>query len=337
MSLPDNFICRPYRGVSVQHWPGPLEEAAVREVLLAREAYRRTEFIVLRGAGDATALVRITCAAREELFNPIAGVEWLGGPDDCTYDVRHDIDSANATALAEVALAAAAGPSPSICVVEGRYQHVNFIVRARPLTVRLVDVVPPEPPRLLDLARQAIAIDEDLPPVLLRPQLLDVPTLAAAAPDPPGGAGVSPERPGGAGVSPERPGGAGVSPGRHYLLPCQGAGLDLPGTVDYLDQRPARADWTLVGCERSRQFHRWFYGDDAERQVELCPDRLIPADDTIATLLRCCLIERGIRVDGNRAVVPWGTNLSEVQAALRALTGVAPLPASGYVADPERH
>jgi hypothetical protein len=293
LTLPENFICRPYRGVSVQHWKGPLGEGAVKEVLLAREAYRRTEFVVLRGADDATALVGITCSSRDALFNPVIAVEWLGGPDDCTYVVRHDVDTANATALAEVAQAEA-GSAPAICIVEGRYQHVNFIVRARPRVVRLVDVVPPEPPRLLDLARQAVTIDEDLPPVRLCPELLDVRALAATAPD------------------------------RHYLLPCQGAGLDLPGTVDYLDQRPERADWTLVGCERSRQFHRWFYGADADRQVELCPDRLIPPDDgdaATATLLRCCLLERGIRVEGRRAVVPWGTNLSEVQAALRALTG----------------
>lgn len=286
---PENYICRPYRGVSVQHWPGPLAENAVKETLLSREAYRRTEFVVLRGEDGGTALVRVLCAAQEELFNPIVAVEWLGGPDDCDYVVRHDVDSANATALAEVALGT--GARRSICVVEGRYQHVNFIVRANPLVVRLVDVVPPEPSRLLDLARQAIAIDEELPPVRLDADLLDVRALAAAAPD------------------------------DHYVLPCQGAGLDLPGTVDYLDQRPARADWTLVGCERSRQFHRWFYGGDADRQVELCPDRLTPTDagGGPPTLLRCCLLERGIRVEGRRAVVPWGTNLSEVQAALRAL------------------
>jgi hypothetical protein len=179
---------------------------------------------------------------------------------------------------------------------------VNFIVRANQLVIRLVDVVPPEPPRLLDLARQAVAIDEDLPPVRLEPELLDVRALAASAPDSARGPGVSPEK--------------------HWLLPCQGAGLDLPGTVDYLDQRPARADWTLVGCERSRQLHRWFYGDEPDRQVELCPDRLTPTDIGARTLLRCCLLERGIRVEGQRAVVPWGTNLSEVQSALRALTGI---------------
>ena len=276
--------------MSVQHWTEPLEEGAVKEVLLSREGYRRTEFIVLRGPGDAAALVRIDFASREALFNPITSVEWVAGPGDCTYVVRPDVDSANATGLAEVALSVG---SPTICVVEGLYQHVNFIVRAAPLEVRLIDVVPPGPARLLDLARQVITIDEDLPPVRLVPELLDVRTLAG-----------------------------GGNPDEHYVLPCQGAGVDLPGTVDYLDQRPARADWTLVGCERSRQLHRWFYGDEPDRQVELCPDRLTPADHAVPTLLRCCLLERGIRVEGQRAVVPWGTNLSEVQSALRALTGI---------------
>src|SRR5581483_468938 len=215
LTLPDNFICRPYRGVSVQHWhDGPLEEGAVRKVLLTREAYRRTEYVVLRGA-EGTALVGVTCSAQDELFNPIVGVEWLAGPDDCAYVVRHDVDSANATALAGVA--AEAGGGAAVCVVEGLYQHVNFIVRANPVPVRLIDVVPPDPPRLFDLARQAIAIDEDLPPVRLEPELLDVGALAAEIPS------------------------------EHYLLPCQGAGLSLAGTVDYLDQRPPRGDWTLVG------------------------------------------------------------------------------------------
>lgn len=302
MTLPDNFICRPYRGVSVQHWTEALDEAAVKDVLLSREAYRRTEFVVLRADDGTAAVVRITTASQEALFNPIIGVEWVGGPRDCVYLVRPDVDAANATALAETALSAPAGLPAAVTIVEGRYQHVNFIVRPQPLEVRLVDVVPPEPARLLDLARQVITIDDDLPPVRLVPELLDVRALAGTARD-------------------ESPGGTGVSPGNHYLLPCRGAGLDLPGTVDYLDQRPARADWTMIGCERSRQFHRWFYGSEPDRQVELCPDRLTEPDRGTLTVLRCCLLERGIRVEGHRAVVPWGANLSEVQVALRALTG----------------
>ncbi len=285
----------------MQHWTDPLEEGPVKEMLLSREAYRRTEFIVLRGDGGATALVGVDCASREALFNPITAVEWLAGPGDCAYAVRPDVDTANATALAEVALSGRRSASGLRCrrpVSACELHRPGVFPRgaahrrgARPGR-HGCSIWPTRP----------IAIDEDLPPVRLVPELLDVRTLAAAMPDNPRGSGVSPEK--------------------HWLLPCQGAGLDLPGTVDYLDQRPARADWTLVGCERSRQLHRWFYGDEPDRQVELCPDRLIPAGDGAATLLRCCLLERGLRVEGNRAVVPWGTNLGEVQTALRALTGI---------------
>ena len=297
--LPENFICRPYRGVSVQSWDGPLEEAAVTAVLLGREAYRRTEFIVLRRAGE-TALVRVRTASGEDLFNPIQAVEWVAGPAETAFVSSPGTDTANATALARVARAEA--PGMPVCVVEGRYHHVNFIHRPRPLSVRVVEVVPPEPAKLYDMAERVVAFDEDLPPLDLWLEPIDIVRLAAG----------------------ERPGG--------FLLPCRGSGIDLPGPVSFLDQRPPppgpeAPDWTLIGCERSRQFHHWFYGDDPPRRIELCPARLataaVPAGSGVGeagpTLTKCCLLERGLRRDRQAVVVPWGSTLAEVQAALRLL------------------
>ena len=43
------------------------------------------------------------------------------------------------------------------------------------------------------------------------------------------------------------------------------------------------------------------------------------------TLAKCCLLERGMELDGSTAVVPWGSNLDEIRSALRRLTGVARL------------
>ena len=51
-------------------------------------------------------------------------------------------------------------------------------------------------------------------------------------------------------------------------------------------------------------------------------------------LTKCCLLERGIEVDGATAVVPWGANLDEVRAALRALCG---LPAAEPIGASARH
>ncbi len=39
-------------------------------------------------------------------------------------------------------------------------------------------------------------------------------------------------------------------------------------------------------------------------------------------LAKCCLLERGVQVDGATAVVPWGANLDEVRTAIRALCGL---------------
>ena len=49
-----------------------------------------------------------------------------------------------------------------------------------------------------------------------------------------------------------------------------------------------------------------------------------PPDDGLL-LTKCCLLERGIDVNGTTAVVPWGANLDEVRAALRALCGLPPV------------
>lgn len=291
MNLPVNFMCRPYRGVSVQRCDVPLEPAAVEELLLGREAYRRTDFIVLR-QGDRTALVHIRRAGEEELLSPIEALEWLASPEECAYVEAPEADTANATDMARTALAAA--PEATICVVEGRHHHVNFIVRPTLLPVRVVEVVQPEPPKLLDMAARVVAFDEELPPVDLRLDPIDIRRLAEG------------------------------SPAGRYLLPCRGSGVDLPQPVEFLDEHPPAPaggpDWTLIGCERSRQFHEWFYGGDPPTRVELCP-ALIAAERGPGgpTLAKCCLIERGLRQEGDTVVVPWGSSLVEVQEALRLL------------------
>ncbi len=104
-----------------------------------------------------------------------------------------------------------------------------------------------------------------------------------------------------------------------YLVPCRSGGLDsLSAPVYFLDQRPERHDWTMIGCERSLQFHRHFYGDEPPR-VEMCPRR-IAGERKEATLLKCCLLETHIEQDKNTMVVPWGADLAMVESALRKLS-----------------
>ena len=282
-AAPPNTRAHPYRGLSVQEVDIPLTAEAIAEHLHGREVYRRTDFLALR-RGEQTALVEVRKASTEPLFSPVVASRLLSGPDDTAWVHRPEVDVGNATALAGAAV-----PGALTTVVLGRFEHVNFIHRPAPIRLRVTEVVPPEPAKLLAQARQAVAYDEDLPPVELVLDAVRVEDLAAA------------------------------HPAASYLLPCRGSGADLGGApVAYLDTRPAeRGDWLLIGCERSLQFHRHFYGDEPP-SVDLCPRRR-SAGAAGPTLTKCCLLERGLEIDDDTAVVPWGANLDEVREGLRKL------------------
>jgi hypothetical protein len=266
-----------------------LTQESLRACFLGREAYRRTEFIVARRAGDV-AVVRVSKADDGRLFTPITEVELLAPRAETAYVRAPAVDTGVPTQLAR---AAARGAGGARCVVvEGLYGHVSFICDPRPLAVRVVEVAPPEPPKLVDQARRVLDSAEDLPPIELRPEVHDLVALAAEL------------------------------PAARYLMPCRGSGAAPQGTpVDYLDERPERAEWVLVGCTRSREIHNWFYGEDAPG-VDMCPERLA-RDETGPTLTKCCLLESGIRRAGGRVTVPWGASLAEVRAGLEALVEAA--------------
>jgi len=296
IALPDaNTITRPYRGLSVQEVEIALDDdGAIVRYLVGREAYRRTEWLALVN-GDRVALVAIAKESYEPLMSPITEARVLAGPDRTMWIEDPGTNVGNATQMAAAA-AASGSVDTDAFVVKGRYEHVNAIWRPSPVTVVVTEVVPPYPAKLFDMARQVVDFDEDLPPVHL---VLDAVEIAKIASD---------------------------NPTAEYLLPCRGSGVDLPGHVSFLDTRPqVRSDWLLIGCERSMQFHRAFYGDEPA-QVDLCPHlRSRALDARTRVLTKCCLLERGVEHRENTATVPWGSSLDEVRLALRLLCGIGPV------------
>ena len=283
-----NLVPLPYRRVSVQPYAGEMTEAALQAHFLGREAYRRTDYIVLRKGGE-TAVIGITAPDRQSLFSPIDSVEILALPGACVFAEAPEADPANPSALAAKAHALGIG-SDGTLVVRGKYEHVNFIHHPDPLIIRVVEVAPPDPPKLFGLAQHVLSY-ADLPPIRLELERIDLNDLAA-----------------------------GHTPAA-FLVPCRSGGLDrFSAPVYFLDERPAtRQDWTLVGCERSLQFHRHYYGDEPPR-IEMCP-RQLAGGRAEPTLLKCCLLEFDIELEGQTAIVPWGADLKMVEEALRRLVG----------------
>ena len=378
-----NVMPSRYRQVSVSEVPS-LEPGALLDHFAGREAYFQTRFVVAR-RGDDCALVELARPRRasavdgaeplfrgaadgpeplfhgmadgadggEPLFSAPAAVRVLAEAGQCAYRRDQLVDTGIGTQMA----AAAAGQSKPCVIVEGRYRHVSFILNPAPLPVEVVDVVPPQPAKLVDQVRRVLEVAEELPPLKVLETVIDSrDLLAGRASDLPDG----------------------------VLVPCRGGGVDVEGAVtSYLDQRPAAAEWTLLGCDRSRQIHAWFYGEPPAGMVDTCPMRLLagpeshreaggpqaaPRRDALTAtvrrnfetppggaqaaprrealgsapgaaksksgraeaaptsglrLSRCCLLSEGVEVADNTAWAPWGATLAEVRAALGLLTTAA--------------
>ncbi len=297
-----NLVPSQYRNVSVADVPVALDEESLRTHLLGRPVYRRTRYLVMRNRGSS-AVVEVSKDSDEPLFSPVTEVTMLAGAEETATVDAPDADTAVPTQLARVA--ASQAPTARCVIVRGRYGHVNFILDPAPIRIRVVEVVPPSPPKLVDQLNRVLDLAEDLVPVELVPDLIDLADLAR------------------------------TRPAGHYLFPCRagdgdaGAGPAVP--VSYLDEIPERAPWTLVGCARSRSIHDWFYADEAP-VVDMCPRNLARRDgraepawpsERVPVLTKCCLLEDRVSVDEGLVVVPWGASLAQIQEGLRLAVAAA--------------
>lgn len=297
-----NVTASRYRQVSVAAVDS-LDPDDLTAHFTGREAYVKTRFVVARlrdrpdqAASDQVALVELVRDNSADLFSPAPAARVLARTEECGYvrDDRADLGIAS-----HLAGAARRCPGARCVVVEGRYSHVSFILNPDPIDLTVVDVVPPTPSKLADQVRRVLDVAEDLPPVAVTERIIDSRELLAEARQP--------------------------SPEPQVLVPCRGGGVDIDGAaVSYLDERPEPAGaWTLLGCQRSRQIHDWFYGAEPAEVVDWCPRRFVgPAatdDHGELVLSRCCLLEEGVERRGGAVWVPWGGTLAEVRRAVELL------------------
>lgn len=274
-----------YREVSVTDVDVPLEEGPLRDLLTARPAYRRSRYLVARRGAD-TALVELVPGRTTGLFSEVADVVLLAAPEETAYVHRPDLDTAVPSDLVKAALDA---PDARCVVVEGAYGHVSFVLDPAPVRLHVLDVAPPWPAKLLDQVQRLLGTADDLPGVAVLPHVVELPDLLPGEPE------------------------------GHYLLPCRGGGMDVPGAeVSYLDEVPPRAEWTLLGCARSRAIHDFFYDGDVP-QIDTCPRTVaagidLPPGEVLLT--KCCLLENSVEVDGRVVVTPWGASFGHLREAL---------------------
>lgn len=274
------------RMVSVKKVSFPLTEKNIMEEASRKPAYVATNYMVLNNGTD-WAVLKVYKANGSGLFRKIEKVEIVSLPQNTAYVESPDIDVQNPSVI--VAMAEKTGKEA--LVVKGKFEHISFVYREQTTPLVVFDVVPPNPPKIVELVEAALNTGRIRKPIRIIPKIVDLNEVARARNT------------------------------KYVMFPCYAAslaGLESGTDVLYLDQaedlKVPASEITLVGCELSLRIFISLYGVKPAF-IDHCPKRLLHTVSE-AAICRCCVVDDGHGIEGNAAYVPWGASVGEVEEAL---------------------
>lgn len=262
--------------VAVERVDGPIDSAV--DAVRGRRVHELTEVVVLVD-GDDRAVVHVETEGRG-LMREVVDVEVLAGPDETAYVEDDDVDVFNASRMETLRRDLDA----TAVVVDGRYGYTGVALPEQAPTVHVVDAVPPEPARLIEMAEGIVDHAPPEAPIVLEPAPVDARDAAEAADEP-------------------------------RVFQCRisdlgSAFLDDPPDLSEADAEQA----TVVGCPVSARIFKALYGR-SPALVDVCPLSNLPDGPCLA---RCCKLD-GIEQEGDVVAVPWGASHEQVRRALAML------------------
>jgi len=271
------------KDVSVRDVDAELTEANISKLMKDWKAYVRADFLILRNGNDH-AVIRLTKEDGMELFKKVIGHEIISLPRSTVFEDIPEMDVINVPALAEVQHR---NPGKTV-VIRGMFSHMSFVSNMECIRLNVVDNVPPSPSKLGVLVKKALATGFIEHPVIVHE---DVINMADKVSD----------------VKTE-----GV------MFPCRVSNLTADVPVYFLDEFPKlEHDVTLIGCDLSKRIFTSLYRREPEF-INVCPMDHV-SDDCVKTIVKCCKIKDGHKIEGNVAKVPWGATVPEVVDAINDL------------------
>ena len=263
----------------------------INRQLLDSKIYKGTEFLILNNR-NAWSVVRVEKTPRRGLFWKVTGVEIISKPEDTIYLEDTTIDVLNKNMMVQVA-----DENPDkVVVVKGAFEHVSFVTPGPAIDLLILEVIPPEPPKLNSLVKNLLKIKSYSKPIRFTEKTVDITSF----------------------IENEK--------SEIIILPCNASGLKTDKNILHLDEKPEldpvdKNSMTLIGCDLSLRIFKELYNFEP-RFINICPAKL--ANEFIKTspvLVKCCQVKDYERRD-NLFMVPWGATYENIELTLSKIVGL---------------
>jgi len=278
--------------LGVAEVPFELTEKNLKAHFLGRRSYTRTAFYAVTN-GDEWAVIQVSKTPTKNLFQPIESVKVVSLPARTRFVREPKLDVLDIRNLLEVQ----SRNKGKLVVFQGRFEHVSFVDIKLPARIKIIDVIPPNPPKLEVLIKELIGRNS---PLKVEANVIDISGLVA-------------------------------NEKSDIIMPCRASYEDILEKSKrkwrYLDQAPVLSvkqirSSLLVGCPLSARIFEELYGSKP-RLANICARENAKRGSKVPpTIARCCRVKEGVEVDGKMILVPWGANICEVAEALRISLGM---------------
>jgi hypothetical protein len=284
--LPDHC-----RHVSLRKVNFELTQNIIENELLGSKIYKGTDYLILN-KGEVWCVVRIRKTPRRGLFWEVTSIEIISGVNNTIYYSDPKINVLNKNSMAQLF---DKFPDKTV-VVKGKFEHISFLAPEPVIELIALDVIPPEPPKIIELVKDVLNYISFSKPIKIIEKVIDIKSM----------------------LKPEQ--------NEIFLLPCNASGLEGEEYIKFLDEFPEISkddvnNITLVGCELSLRIFIEVYGS-SPKFINICPVKLaddIPKNKPV--LIKCCKAKSFERRD-NLFIVPWGTTYKDIEKALEELISI---------------
>jgi hypothetical protein len=262
-------------------------EKNIREDLLGSEVYYQTRYLVIRSnyQGKVSYSVVEIHGRGYGLFNKVEDITVISLPMDTGFVTEPKTDVLNHNSMAS----AAGKVYKKVVVVEGEFGHISFVRKEWPIEIKVVDVIPPMPSKLLTMTDRSLKSMSLNKPVVLVPKLVNLDVEVK---------------------------------GHEVIYSCRSTDLSEDSDNKFLQEMPDISDDpVLVGCNLSRKIFMSKY-NKMPRMINSCPKALSKGIRGLK-IVKCCEVLENVEVekddDGVTAIVPWGMRIEHVRDAVRRL------------------
>jgi len=269
----------------------PLDRYNIQQLWKGNRIYAKTKYLVLRNDRQYAVIkvhrsANVYVRGKKKLFYPITGIEIISMPEETVFLRDEKVNVCNIVQMAERYL-----HFEKTIIVDGMWNHINFLHKPRLISLTGYEIFPPVPAKLMKIYEQAVESNLIEYPVIAHWTINSLYSFINRCKH------------------------------KYVVIPCS-AGFtyrEYSKRILFFEKHPDLPDdpISLIGCNLTLRAFRELYSRNPEEFINICPQCMYK--HTSMCMFRCCKVKHGFDIHGRTITVSQNPSCRDVADGINEL------------------